>query len=55
MQVSIMQYIKQNYLFKKPQSSAENNKWLRQIYKAGFAFFLIKGLLWIAAAVWVVY
>lgn len=28
---------------------------LRRLATAGFAFFLIKGLLWIIAAVWLVY
>ena len=66
-----MQYITQNYLFQerfqkqqnnatqKQLNNATDNKWLRrivrQIYKAGFAFFLIKGLLWITVGVWVVY
>jgi hypothetical protein len=54
-----MQYITQNYLFQerflKQKNKTTDNKWSRRIVKTGFAFFLIKGLLWIAAAVWVVY
>ena len=62
-----MQYITQNYLFQerfqkqqnnatqKQLNNATDNKWLRRIAKTGFAFFLIKGLLWIAVGVWVVY
>lgn len=30
------------------------NKWLKQAGIAGFAFFLIKGLVWLAAAWWLV-
>ena len=28
-------------------------KWFRRLTLAGFAFFLAKGLLWVALAVWV--
>ncbi len=58
-QETIMQYITQHYLFPKrfqqQQNTTANNKWLRRIVTTGFAFFLIKGLAWIAAAVWVIY
>lgn len=29
-------------------------RWFRRLTVAGFAFFLVKGLLWIALAVWAV-
>lgn len=32
-----------------------NIDWLRKLGAAGFAFFLIKGLVWIIAAAWFVY
>ena len=32
-----------------------NIDWLRKLGAAGFAFFLIKGLVWIIAAAWIVY
>jgi len=54
-----MQYITQHYLFQKrfqkQQNTAANNKWLQRIVTTGFIFFFIKGLAWIAAAVWVIY
>lgn len=31
------------------------NKWVQQAGIAGFSFFLIKGVAWIAIAVWAVY
>lgn len=34
-------------------SSEKINKWLKRIFTAGFFFFLIKGLIWIAAVVWI--
>jgi hypothetical protein len=50
-----MQHIEQNHLYQKQQNITLNNKWSRRIYATGFLFFFIKGLAWIAAAVWVVY
>lgn len=45
-----MQYLKlQKHLYTPP-----NNKWLRRACTMGFVFFLIKGLAWIAVAVWVI-
>jgi len=49
-----MQYITNHYLPQKKQNTLANNKWLRRIFATGFAFFLIKGLAWIAAVVWIV-
>lgn len=34
--------------------SRPGTQWLRRVMTAGFAFFLVKGLLWIALAVWAV-
>lgn len=39
----------------KPQSAALTNKWLRRACTTGFVFFLAKGLVWVVAAIWVVY
>ena len=50
-QVNTMQFI----THQKPLSVAPGNKWLRRACTTGFAFFLAKGLVWIAAAVWVIY
>jgi len=50
-----MQYITQHFLFQKQQNTAANNKWLRRVVTTGFTFFLIKGLIWIAAGVWILY
>ena len=40
---------------KSPHSAAPGTKWLRRACTTGFVFFLAKGLLWIAATVWVIY
>jgi hypothetical protein len=45
----------QSLTHQKPQSVALTNKWLRRACTTGFVFFLAKGLVWIAAAVWVIY
>jgi len=50
-----MQHIKQNYLFQKQQNITLSSKWSREIYATGLLFFFIKGLAWIAIAIWVVY
>ena len=55
LQVTIMQYITHHPLPQKRLNTAANNKWLQRTVATGFAFFFIKGLVWIAAAVWVVY
>ena len=36
-------------------SATATNKWFRRAGTAGFVFFLAKGLVWIVAAVWVIY
>jgi len=45
----------QSLTHQKPQGVALINKWLRRAWTTGFVFFLAKGLVWIAAAVWVIY
>jgi len=32
-----------------------NHQWIRRAGTAGFVFFIAKGMVWIVAAVWVVY
>ena len=53
-QVIIMHYTTHHHLFQKNNVLA-NNRWLRRIVTTGFAFFLIKGLIWIAAGIWILY
>jgi len=50
-QVNTMPFITQQ----KPQSATPGNKWLQRACTTGFVFFLAKGLVWIAATVWVIY
>lgn len=50
-----MQTITQHIFHQQKKNAVASNKWLQRLYATGFAFFLIKGLVWIAAAVWVVY
>jgi hypothetical protein len=50
-QVNMMQSL----THQKPQGVALINKWLRLAWTTGFVFFLAKGLVWIAAGVWVIY
>jgi len=38
-----------------PYVSMSGNKWLQRACATGFIFFMLKGLLWIVAAVWLVY
>lgn len=45
-----MQYLKQQ----KQLYMLPNSNWLRRACTMGFVFFLIKGLAWIAAAVWII-
>jgi len=45
----------QSTTHQKLHSTREINKWLQRTGAAGFAFFLIKGLAWIVAALWAVY
>ena len=37
------------------QKHTQGKKWLRRIFTTGFVFFFVKGLVWIAVAVWAVY
>lgn len=32
--------------------TAPDNKWLQQLLKTGFIFFLVKGLVWTGVAIW---
>jgi hypothetical protein len=45
----------QSLTYQKPQRVVLTRKWLRRTCATGFVFFLAKGLVWIAAAVWVIY
>ncbi len=42
-------------LYQKQQNVMVINKWVQQVSIAGFSFFFIKGLVWVAIAVWAVY
>jgi len=37
------------------QRNSPSNKWLQRVFKTGFVFFLIKGLVWTAVAIWLAY
>jgi len=45
-----MQAIKEHKALK----NALNKQWLQQVCKVGFAFFLVKGLLWLIA-IWLIF
>lgn len=45
----------QTITHKKLQNASVMNKRLQQAGIAGFSFFLVKGLVWIAVAAWAVY
>lgn len=45
----------QTMTHQKSQSAVLTNQWLWRVCTTGFVFFLAKGLVWLAVAVWVIY